>query len=80
MSTRATTATMSVTIDPEERALTVYQQLRSLLADGKWHTERELEELVTFPEEWIDELRRDTDTVVEEIDGERVVRLVTPRS
>jgi hypothetical protein len=55
--------------------VTIYERLRQLLEDGDWHSEREIQELTTFPEAWIDELRRAPDTIVEEVDGERLVRL-----
>ncbi len=55
--------------------MSIYQRIRQLLEDGKWHSERELHEFVTFPEEWITELRHDGDTIVEEVEGERFVRL-----
>jgi len=55
--------------------VTIYERLRQLLEDGKWHSEREIQELTTFPEAWIEELRRAGDTVVEEIEGEKLVRL-----
>ena len=55
--------------------MTIYERLRQLLEDGKWHSEREIQELTTFPEAWIDELRRAGDTIVEEVEGEKLVRL-----
>ena len=55
--------------------MTIYERLRQLLDDGDWHSEREIGELTTFPEAWIDELRRAPDTIVEEVDGERLVRI-----
>ena len=57
--------------------MTIYERLRQLLDDGNWHSEREIQELTTFPEAWIDELRRAPDTIVEEVDGERLVRLAS---
>ena len=55
--------------------MTIYERLRKLLDDGDWHSEREIGELTIFPEAWIDELRRAPDTIVEEVDGERLVKI-----
>ena len=55
--------------------MTIYERLRALLDDGDWHSEREIGELTTFPEAWIDELRRAPDTIVEEVDGQRLVKI-----
>ena len=55
--------------------MTIYERLRQLLGDGNWHSEREIGELTTFPEAWIDELRRAPDTGVEEVDGEKLLRI-----
>lgn len=57
-----------------EAHVTVYQRLRQLLADGNWHTQQEIEEFTSFPEEWIVELRYAGGTIVESADGERLVR------
>lgn len=54
--------------------MTVYQRLRQLLADGNWHSQREIEEFTSFPEEWILELKYAGGTIVESEDGERLVR------
>jgi hypothetical protein len=70
--------TMGPTTISRRVSVTIYQQVRGLLADGQWHNERELEELVTFPEEWIAELQHAGDAVVAEIEGERLIRLAGP--
>lgn len=58
--------------------MTVYQRLRQLLDDGNWHTQREIEEFTSFPEEWIIELKYAGGTVAENEDGERLVRFERP--
>jgi hypothetical protein len=63
--------------DLEEGGVTIYQQIRRLLADGEWHNEHELEQLVTFPEVWLEELRHTDDAIVAEVEGERLVRLAS---
>ena len=35
---------------------TTFDRVLELLADGEWHTEKELEEVSYFPREWVKEL------------------------
>lgn len=45
--------------------MSTYDRVRSVLADGDWHTLDELKEVSFFPERWIDELRIDGLEVIE---------------
>jgi len=46
--------------------LSTYQRVKNVLADGDWHTVDELKEVSSFPERWIEELRKDGLEVVED--------------
>ena len=46
--------------------MSTYERVRSVLADGDWHTVDELREVSFFPERWINELRLDGLEVVED--------------
>ena len=39
--------------------MSTYQRVKDVLADGDWHTVDELREVSSFPERWIEELRKD---------------------
>jgi hypothetical protein len=47
-------------------AVSTYERIRTVLADGDWHTVEELREVSFFPERWINELRIDGLEVVED--------------
>ncbi len=55
--------------------MSTYERVRSVLADGDWHTLDELKQVSFFPERWIDELRLDGLEVVED-ESEGKVALV----
>lgn len=39
--------------------MSTYKRIKDLLADGEWHDIEELKQLSSFPERWLEELRRD---------------------
>jgi hypothetical protein len=58
--------------------MSTYERVKTVLADGDWHTVDELKQVSSFPERWIEELRRGGLEVVEdEVEGK--VALVTTR-
>ena len=46
--------------------MSTYQRVRAVLADGEWHTMDELKEVCSFPERWVEELRKDGLEVAED--------------
>ena len=53
--------------------MTKYEQIIELLSDGEWHTREDLEQVVVFPELWLDELRHEP--AVEIVGDEETVRV-----
>ena len=43
-----------------------YDRVKQVLADGEWHSVEELKNVSSFPERWIEELRRDGVEVMED--------------
>lgn len=43
-----------------------YDRVKQVLADGEWHSVEELKNVSSFPERWIEELRRDGIEIVED--------------
>ena len=39
--------------------MSTYERVKNVLADGEWHSLDELKEVSSFPERWLEELRRD---------------------
>ena len=58
--------------------MSTYEKLLAALGDGEWHAKHELAELTVFPEEWLEELRREGHAVVEDEEGQVLVRLREP--
>ena len=46
--------------------MSTYERVRNVLADGEWHSIDELKQVSSFPERWIEELRRDGLWVMED--------------
>jgi hypothetical protein len=46
--------------------MSTYQRVKTVLADGEWHSMDELKEVCSFPDRWIEELRKDGIDVREE--------------
>jgi hypothetical protein len=51
-----------------------FERLRTLLADGGWHSQRELSKVVQFPELWIRELAAERVIEVSSDDHELKIR------
>ena len=60
--------------------MSTYQRVKNVLADGDWHTVDELKEVSSFPERWIEELRRDGLEVVEDETEGKVALVGAARS
>jgi hypothetical protein len=39
--------------------MAAYERVKAVLADGEWHSLEELKQVSSFPERWLEELRRD---------------------
>jgi hypothetical protein len=52
-----------------------FESIVALLGDGEWHTPQELATTTRYPDQWIDELRRESLVEVEEQHGQTRVRL-----
>lgn len=52
--------------DVKGAGTSTYQRVKELLDDGEWHSLDELKAVSSFPERWIEELRRDGLDVVED--------------
>jgi hypothetical protein len=59
--------------------MSTYQRVKAMLADGEWHTMDELKEVCSFPERWVEELRKDGLEVAED-EHEGKVALVAATS
>ena len=46
--------------------MSTYDRVKDVLADGEWHSVEELKQVSSFPERWIEELRRDGVEVMED--------------
>ena len=46
--------------------MTMYERIMDVLADGKWHSIEELQEISAYPDRWLEELRRDGLWVMED--------------
>ena len=46
--------------------MSTYQRVKNVLADGEWHSMDELKEVCSFPERWVEELRKDGLEVMED--------------
>jgi hypothetical protein len=49
-----------------------YDRVKHVLSDGEWHSVAELKQVSSFPERWIEELRRDGVEVMEDKVGGKV--------
>lgn len=58
--------------------MSTYDRVKGVLADGEWHSVSELKQVSSFPERWIEELRRDGVEVVEDKVGGKVAIFGSP--
>ncbi len=52
--------------------MSTYQRVRNVLSDGEWHSIDELKEVCSFPERWIEELRKDGLQLIEDEDEGKI--------
>jgi hypothetical protein len=60
--------------------MSTYERVRDVLSDGEWHSIDELKQVSSFPERWIEELRRDGLWVMDDHEEHKVALVVASDS